>query len=242
MQGSVRFMRAMRLAAAPVALALLAAAPVHAQTAPTATPGFTPTMADWMAVNDLMHRYRLGVEQHDDASLRGAFWEDGRNIAVPSPGMEIVMPLDGSAPRPPPGFTPPPGSPGGPPAGAGGPPPGMSGPPPGMSGPPPGMSGPPPGMSGPPPGAGGRPGPPDDGYIVWHLPFESSFHFESATRATHYQYFLSIYPEPENPQPGLPARETRRSIVGWPGHYADILEKRGNEWRILERRTYINAK
>ncbi len=221
MQGSLRLGRAMRLAAAPIALALLAAAPVHAQTAPTSAPGFTPTMADWMAVNDLMHRYRLGVEQHDDASLRGAFWEDGRNIAIPSPGMEIVMPLDGSAPRPPPGFTPPPGSPGGPPAGAGGPPPGMSGPP---------------------PGAGGPPGPPDDGYIVWHLPFESSFHFESPTRATHYQYFLSIYPEPENRQPGLPARETRRSIVGWPGHYEDILEKRGNEWRILERRTYINAK
>jgi hypothetical protein len=34
----------------------------------------------------------------------------------------------------------------------------------------------------------------------------------------------------------------RTSIVGWPGHYEDILEKRHGEWRILQRKTMINQK
>lgn len=238
MQGTFRLMSAVRLVAASVALALVTAAPVHAQNASTSEPGYNPTMEDWMAVNDVMYRYRLGVEKGDEEAERSAFWPDGRSIAIPSPGMEILIPLDGSPPRPLNGGALP-NFPGSPPPGMSGPPPGMSGPPPGMSGPPPGAGGPPPGMSGPPPAPGGPDG---DGYVVWHLPFESAFRFESPTRATHYQYFLSIYPEPERTEPGLPARETRRSIVGWPGHYEDILEKRDGEWRILERRSYINAK
>jgi len=32
------------------------------------------------------------------------------------------------------------------------------------------------------------------------------------------------------------------SIVGWPGHYDDVLEKRNGEWRILTRKTLINEK
>jgi hypothetical protein len=230
-----RLLRALQLAAAPGALLLLPVESVTAQNTESTASAYTPTMADWVAVNDVMYRYRLGVELHDEAALQNAFWPDGRNIAVPSPGVEIVMPLDGSPPSPPAGFTMPP------PPGAGGPPPGgFNGPPPG--GPPPGgFSGPPPGgFNGPPPGAGGPPG--GDGYVVWHLPFESSFRFQSATRATHYQYFLSIYPEPEANDPGLAPRERRQSTVGWPGHYEDILEKRNGEWRILERRSYINAK
>ena len=81
---------------------------------------------------------------------------------------------------------------------------------------------------------------------VWHLPLDSYIHFESATRATHYEYFLSIYPQPEKKVEGgnrePECKNTRTSIVGWPGHYEDILEKRNGEWRILQRKSMINQK
>jgi hypothetical protein len=96
---------------------------------------------------------------------------------------------------------------------------------------------------GPPPGSGAG-----EGAVVWHLPLDSYIHFDSATRATHYEYFLSIYPQPEKkPEGGIPpnmsnASSMRTSIVGWPGHYEDILEKRHGEWRILQRKSMINQK
>ena len=74
------------------------------------------------------------------------------------------------------------------------------------------------------------------------MPFADYFHFESPTRATHYEYFLSIYPQPEKTGANMPNSEKRQSIVGWPGHYEDILEKRHGEWRILQRKSAINAK
>jgi hypothetical protein len=76
------------------------------------------------------------------------------------------------------------------------------------------------------------------------LPLDSYIHFESATRATHYGYFLSIYPQPEKKVEGSQpnASASRTSIVGWPGHYDDILEKRNGEWRILQRKSIINQK
>ncbi len=79
------------------------------------------------------------------------------------------------------------------------------------------------------------------------MPFDSYIHFESATRATHYEYFLSIYPQPEKkPEPGAPPaanmQNARTSVVGWPGHYEDILEKRNGEWRLLQRKSMINQK
>jgi len=102
---------------------------------------------------------------------------------------------------------------------------------------------PPPGANAGPPGPGaGAPG------EVWHLPLDSYIHFESATRATHYGYFLSIYPQPEKKAEGgsvgpMPnASSSRVSLVGWPGHYEDILEKRNGEWRILQRKSMINQK
>jgi hypothetical protein len=105
----------------------------------------------------------------------------------------------------------------------------------------------------PPPGFNAGPPPSWDdikkmpGFVeVWHLPMDSYIHFESATRATHYGYFLSIYPQPEKKveATGNPpnASSSRTSIVGWPGHYDDILEKRNGEWRILSRKTVINQK
>jgi hypothetical protein len=197
-------------------------------------------MADYLSIYDALQNYRFGVEKHDHKALESAFWPDGADIAVPSPGVEIRMPLDGSPPvgAPPPGMGPPPpgmGPPGGGPP-AGGPPAGMAPPPggaPAGMGPPPGAAAGPPG-----PGAGGQ-------GEVWHMPFDSYIHFESATRATHYEYFLSIYPQPEKkPDGDHPGNmsSSRTSIVGWPGHYEDILEKRHGEWRILERKAMINQK
>jgi hypothetical protein len=129
-----------------------------------------------------------------------------------------------------------------------------------------GNGGPPPGggANGGPPGAGGPPGggvrrgggAPNfeelrkmPGFVeVWHLPLDSYIHFESATRARHYEYFLSIYPQPEKKlDPAelakLPdASSYRNSILGWPGHYDDILEKRNGEWRILQRQMGMGTK
>jgi hypothetical protein len=124
------------------------------------------------------------------------------------------------------------------------------GPPPGFA-PPPGSNAGPPGPGGNAPGGAGGPPSWDDikkmpGFVeVWHLPLDSYIHFDSATRATHYEYFLSIYPQPEKTGEGgakLPNTEARTSILGWPGHYEDILEKRHGEWRILERKTRIGEK
>ena len=205
-----------RCALAASVVALLTAAPALEAAQPAAS-GYVPTMADYLAVYDALQRYRLGVEKHDQKTLQSAFWEDGAHIAVPSPGVEIRMPLDGSPPAQPPA--------------------GMPGPP---AGPPPGLKGGPPG-----PNAGPPPGPGGEGEDVWHLPLDSYIHFESATRATHYEYFLSIYPQKEKKVAGGDMRnmqDARVSIVGWPGHYEDILEKRNGEWRILSRKSMINQK
>jgi len=221
------------------ALALLTCSPVlAAEAAKPAAPRYVPTMADYVGVYDAIQNYRNGVEKHDQKAMQSAFWPDGADIAVPSPGLEIRMPLDGSAPSPPPGMGMP-GPNGGPPPG-GMPPGGM---PPG--GPPPGFAPPPGGRAGPPGAGGPPPGPAGGGGEVWHMPFDSYFHFESATRATHYEYFLSIYPQPEKKAEGANPgnmQNSRTSIVGWPGHYEDILEKRNGEWRILQRKSVINQK
>jgi hypothetical protein len=66
----------------------------------------------------------------------------------------------------------------------------------------------------------------------WHLALSHSFEFQSATRATHYGYFVSVYPD----------LKTKMTVVGLPGHYEDILEQRNGEWRILQRTTVIGAK
>jgi hypothetical protein len=206
-----RLIESLRHALLASVVALLTGIPGWAEAAQPAPSRFEPTMEDYLGVYDALQNYRFGVEKHDQQALQSAFWPDGVNIAVPNPGQEIRMPLDGSPPQAP----------------AGAPGPGV--------GPPPGAN------AGPPPG-GGR------GGEVWHLPLDSYIHFESATRASHYEYFLSIYPQPEKkPEAGtqgsLPnASSYRTSIVGWPGHYEDILEKRHGEWRILQRKTRINEK
>ena len=66
----------------------------------------------------------------------------------------------------------------------------------------------------------------------WHLALNHHFEFQSPTRATHYGYFISVYPD----------LKTKTTTVGLPGHYEDILEKRDGEWRILQRTTTIGVK
>ena len=66
----------------------------------------------------------------------------------------------------------------------------------------------------------------------WHLALSHNFEFQSATRATHYGYFISVYPD----------LKTKTTTAGLPGHYRDILEKRNGEWRILQRTTAIGVK
>jgi hypothetical protein len=96
---------------------------------------------------------------------------------------------------------------------------------------------PPPGAPMPPPGAPPMPPMPKGNAIgndipPWHLALSRHFEFLSATRATNYGYFISIYPD----------LKTKMTTVGLPGHYEDILEQRNGEWRILQRTTVIGAK
>ncbi len=71
-----------------------------------------------------------------------------------------------------------------------------------------------------------------NGNPPWHLSLSHHFEFQSPRRATHYGYFVSVYPD----------LKSKTTIVGLPGHYDDILEKRNGEWRILQRTTVIGVK
>jgi len=212
------------LAASVVALLAAASPASAADTAKSAASAYEPKMSDYQGIYDALQRYRMGVDNHDEKLQRSAFWNDS-------------------------------------PRGGGGPPPGANAGQPGPNGgPPPGANAGQPGPNaGPPPGAAGRPGPGGGmggapnfeelkkmpGFVdVWHMPLDSYIHIESDTRATHYGYFLSVYPQPEKKVEGpqVNASAARSSIVGWPGYYDDILEKRNGEWRILQRKMKIGEK
>lgn len=201
-------------------VALLAAVPALVQAAQPAAASVAPTMADYLGVYDALQNYRFGVEKHDQKALKMAFWPDGRHTTIPTPGgPEINLPLDGTRPSQ---------GPDGKPAPKVGPRPGSDAGPDGPGG----------GRGAAANAAGGA-----GGTEVWHLPLDSYIHFDSPTRATHYEYFLSIYPQPEKKAPeggSISNMEARISIAGWPGHYEDILEKRHGEWRILQRKSMIN--
>jgi hypothetical protein len=209
----------LRRALAAGVVAVLATVPALAgEAAHPAASRYVPTLADYLGIYDALQHYRWGLEKHDQKMEESAFWDDAVRIAVPSPGQEIRMPLGGGGPPQAPAVQPGPNA------------------------------GPPAGFVPPPSPGGSPPGGPGGGGEVWHLPLDSYIHFESATRATHYEYFLSIYPQPEKKvdsasQGALPnASSYRTSIAGWPGHYEDILEKRHGEWRILQRKSMINQK
>lgn len=191
---NVRFGK-LRLALAASVIALLATAPAFTADAvnPPASRYAAP-FDDYMAVYDVLQRYRLGLAKHDKTMQDGAYWVPPKPM-TPLPGM---VPLSGAGGpswdelRKTPGFV-----------------------------------------------------------DTWDLPLDSYIHFESATRATHYEYFLPVYPQPEKkakagkqnkgPGPG-DYWSYRTSVVGWPGRYEDTLEKRDGEWRILERKIMMNQK
>lgn len=188
----------------------IAASAAHAQASPAvvSAPAYKATLEDWEGVNEAVDNYTLGLELHDPARFDRAFWPEAQIIAVPEPGLRFAMPYkQAEAGPPPPGAMPPPGAP--------------------M--PPPGMPMPPPGLHLPAPGGVNAIG---NGNPPWHLALSHHFEFQSATHATHYGYFISVYPD----------LKTKQTIVGLPGHYDDILEKRNGEWRILQRTTVIGVK
>lgn len=191
-----------------VGFCLLAAAGGAAAQEPSAasaaTAGYQPTIDDWVGVNAAVDNYTLGLELHDPARFDKAFWPEANIIAVPEPGLRFSMPYRQAEAGPPK-----------PPAGGG----------PAM--PPPGMPPLPAGAM--PPGGTNAIG---NGIPPWHLALSHHFEFQSPTRATHYGYFISVYPDPK----------TKMTVVGLPGHYDDILEKRNGEWRILQRTTVIGVK
>ena len=188
----------------------IAASAAHAQGSPpvASAPAYKATLEDWEGVNEAVDSYTLGLELHDPARFDRAFWPEAQIIAVPEPGLRFAMPYKQAE--------------------AGPPPPGAM-PPPGALMPPPGMPMPPPGLHLPAPGGVNAIG---NGNPPWHLALSHHFEFQSATRATHYGYFISVYPD----------LKTKQTIVGLPGHYDDILEKRNGEWRILQRTTVIGVK
>ena len=205
-------------AMAAVFLALPAGAALAADAVGASQAGFKPTVEDWMGVNAAVDNYTLGLEQHDMARFDKAFWPEATIIAQPEPGMSFTMPYRMAAegpPKPPAGMAPPPG--------------GMM-PPPGGMAPPAGMVPPPGGMM--PPGGPGGVNAIGTNNPPWHLSLSHHFEFQSATRASHYGYFISVYPD----------LKTKMTAVGLPGHYEDVLEKRNGEWRILQRKTVIGAK
>ncbi|WP_408591003.1 hypothetical protein [Novosphingobium sp.] len=200
-----------KMGASLVGAALLAtgvAATAQTPANGAAATAYAPTVDDWVGVNAAVDNYSLGLDLHDMARFDKAFWPEAKIIAQPEPGLSFAMPyrMAAEGPKgPPPG-----GIPGGPPPGAapGGPPPGAP--------------------SGPPPGGNAI----GSNIAPWHLSLSHHFEFQSATHATHYGLFISVYPD----------LKTKVTTVGLPGHYEDILEKRKGEWRILERKTVIGAK
>jgi hypothetical protein len=176
---------------------------------------FKPTIDDWIGVNAAVDNYTLGLELHDMARFDKAFWPEATITAQPEPGMSFTMPYKAAAGGPPPPGAMPPGMPPGPP---------------GMPQGPSGSV-----AAGPPQGPPG--GPPSTNVIgtsvaPWHLSLSHHFEFQTRTHATHYGYFVSVYPD----------LKTKITTVGLPGHYEDVIEKRNDEWRIIKRTTVIGAK
>ncbi|MFA9216782.1 MAG: hypothetical protein ACEQSK_06715 [Sphingomonadaceae bacterium] len=186
-------------------LLLVAAGGAYAQ---GATPSYKPTVDDWMGVNAAVDNYTLGLELHDSARFHKAFWPEAMIIVQPEPGKSFSMPYRQAEAGPPK------------------PPPGAPMPPPGGLMPPPGAPMLPPGAPMPKGNAIGTDAEP------WHLALSHHFEFQSPTRATHYGYFISVYPD----------LKTKMTTAGLPGHYDDILEQRNGEWRIIQRKTVIGAK
>lgn len=172
--------------------------------------GHGPTFEDYLSIEDAMHDYHYGLDNGDNKLKASAFTRNGRVVTVVD-GKEVATEYpnqpekqSGSNLRAPPADGPV-----------------SRGPAPG------GIS-----SGGPPPaGAGGFQMPKGE---LWHLAYPGHLKFESATRATHYGYWTSLYSEAKGP---------RDSQVGSPGHYEDTFEKQPDgRWLFSERRIVVGSK
>ena len=166
-----------------------------------------PTFQDYLAIEDAMHAYHYGLDTRDDKMKASAFTKTGR-LATVVDGKEVGVEYPNQPERN---------------SGRGGPPPAGGAPQGGPSGPP--------GAGGPPPEAAG-------GFQakgeLWHLAYPAHLKFESATRATSYGYWTSLYSEAKGP---------RDSQVGSPGHYEDVFEKQADgRWLFAERKVVVGTK
>jgi hypothetical protein len=177
-----------------------------------AEPGYTPTTKDMVSVKASIHRYLEGLDKHDNKLMASAFAEDC--ILTLIDNGQVLVRVQGRDKIAKGGLM------------GDHPPPGFKGPPPGAPLPPPGAAGkgmPPPAAGAPPPGAMMG--------DIWHFTANDYFHFESPTRATHYGYWMDLHPGSD-----------RRSWVGIPGHYEDVLVKRDGQWLILDRKIFVGTK
>jgi hypothetical protein len=167
-----------------------------------------PTFQDYLSIEDAMHAYHYGLDTHDDKLKASAFTRDGR-VATVVDGKEINVEYPNQPER-----------------NRGG----TSGAPP-AAGPPPGGPGGAVAGSPPPGGSGGFQAPKGE---LWHLAYPGHLKFESATRATNYGYWTSLYSEAKGP---------RDSQVGSPGHYDDTFEKQSDgRWLFVERKVVVGTK
>lgn len=174
---------------------------------------YTPTMKDMRSIQNALERYLKGGETHDPKLQGSAFWDDALIVQPLGQKMTVKQMME-LGDRPPSD-----GAPG--PAGAGTPP---GGPPPG------GM------MMMTPPSCDPKMQKPEKGWELWHIMANSAFEFQSATRVRHHAYWFAVCPS------GGPNNGAGLAVIGPPGHYDDVLEKRNGEWRLISRVIALNEK
>lgn len=225
-----------RSGASAAAAALLIAG---GMTPAMAEDAYTPTMKDMRSIQNALENYLRGFDTRDAKLQVKAFWDDAVIIGPTGDKMTAKQMMAMSAGGPPPGAAPSGQSgPGAPPAG---PSSGPQGGPPnaGAGGPPPaGAGGPPPQglMNITPPSCDAKAGRPEKGWELWHIVANSSFEFQSPTRVRHHAYWFAVCPG------AGPTNGVGLAVIGPPGHYDDILEKRNGEWRLISRVIALNEK
>src|ERR1019366_3001766 len=100
-------------ARAPASAAtILLIAGVATSSASAAGTNYTPTMKDWMSIQEALHRYHFGLDRHDNKIMASAFTEDGALVSENESGVETRLQgrgkiaargIMGVAPPPPPG-------------------------------------------------------------------------------------------------------------------------------------------
>ena len=79
-------------ARAPASAAtILLIAGVATSSASAAGTNYTPTMKDWMSIQEALHRYHFGLDRHDNKILASAFTEDGALVSENANGVETRL-------------------------------------------------------------------------------------------------------------------------------------------------------